>query len=80
MKQNEIEKSKQPQSLFSSRTEHVFEIVVVVYYKPDTGKRKLDYIVGPFPSDRAALVWVKDNKEFFGKKGTPEYELSIRPE
>ena len=75
MNQKEAEKNEG----FIANRDNLFEVVVVIYSKPDKGRRKLDYIVGPFPTDAAALFWVQENKHFIGK-GIPEYELSIRPE
>lgn len=79
MTEKDLEKAQETiATLRDTFTDYLFEVVIVVYFQPDKGKPQLDFIVGPFDSDRTALIWATDNQNFI-KKGIVHYELSIRP-
>ena len=58
---------------------HDFKVSIVFYYKPDKGKKILDYLVGPFDSDEAAFFWIEGNKSSFSKKSSYKLELTVNP-
>lgn len=80
MKQKKSKKKRDGAQLDRiAHRDDIFEVVILLYYQPDHGKPQMDYIIGPFPSDEAAMTWAINNRTLIGKR-IVKYELSIRPE
>lgn len=71
MKPAELEKSPET---FATRDGYTFYACIVVTYLD-----KLDYVVGPFATDEAALFWSKDNKQLLGKGCDITIQLQVKP-
>ena len=72
MKPKDLEKSPE---CFASKDNTTFYACIVVTYLD-----KLDYIIGPFVSDQAALFWFTENKCMLGKGCAGTIELQVKPE
>lgn len=72
MKPKELKKSNQP---IAHPHEGTFYACIVVGYL----ENELDYIIGPFASDQAALHWIRENEGLLGKGHTVSIELQVKP-